>query len=140
MLEEENIAFIISKVRRALKREFDNKFKKVGITPPQFDLLCRLWEKDGLFMTKLSKGIYKDGPTVTGLVDRLGKKRLVARKRDEKDRRAIRIFLTGKGKALKEKLPLLAEQILERATGKIPPAEVDSLKILLGKILKNLEE
>ena len=139
MLEEENIAFLIAKVRRALRREFDKKFKKAGITPPQFDLLSRLWEKDGLYITKLSKGVYKDGPTVTGLVDRLEKRELITRKRDEKDRRAIRIFLTEKGKALEKDLPLLAEEILIKATRKIIPAEVGILKILLGKIWQNLE-
>ena len=139
MLEKENIAFLVAKVRRALRREFDSKFKKSGITPPQFDLLSRLWENDGLFITKLSKGIYKDGPTVTGLVDRLEKRKLIVRKRNEKDRRAIQIFLTEKGKSLKKELLPLAEGILKKATFKITPAEVDHLKILLEKIRKNLE-
>jgi len=140
MLKDENIGFLIGRVRRGLRREFDNKFTHKDITPAQYDLISRLWRKDGLYMTELSKGIYKDGPTVTGLVDRLEKKKLLVRKKDNKDRRAIRIFLTKKGKDLKGELSKLADEILKKAIRDIAPHEMDKLKILLNTIGTNLEK
>ncbi len=140
MLKDENIAFLIGKVRRGLRREFDSRFKQVGITPAQYDLLSRLWEKNGLLMTELSNKVYKDGPTVTGLVDRLEKKKLLLRRKDEKDRRAIRIFLTEQGKNYEKALPKLVEKILEKAVSRFTHAEVNSLKNSLWKIWQNLEQ
>ena len=50
-------------------------------------------------------------PTVTGIVDRLEKQKLVARKPDEKDRRVINISLTKKGESVAKKFKdIMTEQ------------------------------
>ncbi len=136
---EDNVGFLIAVVRRAMKREFDAKFKRYGITPPQFDLLYRLWTEDGLLLSELARRTYKDNPTISGLIDRLEKKQLIKRKRDENDHRAIKVSLTKKGKGLEGTLIRLVKEIVDKALKGLIPFEVENLKRLLLKVWMNLE-
>jgi DNA-binding MarR family transcriptional regulator len=58
-----------------------------------------------LSLGELSKGMYLHPSTISGVVDRLEKKRYVVRDRTEKDRRVVKVRLTPKGKMLVRKAP-----------------------------------
>jgi DNA-binding MarR family transcriptional regulator len=49
--------------------------------------------------------MYLHPSTITGLIDRLEKKALVERDRDQTDRRVIKLRLTSKGKGLVKRAP-----------------------------------
>ena len=69
-----------------------------------------------------------------GLIDRLEKEGLLARRSHPEDRRAYRICLTEKGKALQVELTPLAAAAQEKFVAKLDPQEVVTLKSLLEKI------
>ena len=84
-----------------MKRALYLRLTKVGITPTQWTVLMCLWEQDGLSFTELGNRLHFDHPTVTGVVDRMEREKLVKRRRDHIDRRVVKVFLTSKGKDLK---------------------------------------
>ena len=130
---------LMGKIHRAIRKELDNKFKRFGITPPQFEVLVLLWYEDGLLLSALGRKLSRDGPTITGVVDRMEKKQLVKRTRDEKDRRAIKIVLTSKGLRFKDKLISLRDEIIDKTLGNFSPDELEQLEFLLTKIWDNLK-
>jgi DNA-binding MarR family transcriptional regulator len=130
---------MMGKIHRAIRKELDNKFKRFVITPPQFEVLVLLWVEDGLLLSELGRKLSRDGPTITGVVDRMEKKQLVKRVRDEKDRRAIKIVLTPKGLRLKKKLMALRSEIINKTIGNFSHNELGQLEYLLTKIWDNLQ-
>lgn len=87
-------SMIENTVRRRLRREF-------GITLPVFDVLAQLDRAPrGLSMSGLSARLMVTNGNVTGLVDRLITRGLVARRADPKDQRVQVVRLTRKGRAL----------------------------------------
>lgn len=68
------------------------------ITPPQFTALLTLNARDNLTIGELSSEMYLACSTVTDLLDRMERNELVARVKDEKDRRVVRIKVLEKGK------------------------------------------
>jgi DNA-binding MarR family transcriptional regulator len=135
----DRIGPMMGKIHRAIRKELDNKFKEFSITPPQFEVLVLLWMEDGLLLSELGRKLSRDGPTITGVVDRMEKKQLVKRVRDEKDRRAIKIVLTTKGLKLKDKLMSLRNEIIDKTIGNFIPHELEQLEYLLTKIWSNLQ-
>ena len=131
---------LMGKIHRAIRKELDSKFKRFGITPPQFEVLVLLWFEDGLLLSELGRKLSRDGPTITGVIDRMEKKQMVKRVRDEKDRRAIKIVLTRKGLRLKGKLITLRNEILGKATGNFSGDELEELEGLLTKFWGNLQQ
>ena len=102
----------ISEIMQSLRRIFkaihnysSEVSDKFGITGPQLWALNTISKNEGLPLGELSKKMYLRPSTITGLVDRLEKKGYVARDRDQKDRRVVKIQLTPKGKALVKRSP-----------------------------------
>jgi DNA-binding MarR family transcriptional regulator len=82
-------------------------FARWDLSPSQFNILNVLDdEPDGLSQIELGRQLIMHRSNVTGLVDRLQKRRLVERRDLAGDRRAYRIVLTTAGRGvLKEILP-----------------------------------
>ncbi|WP_240323345.1 MarR family winged helix-turn-helix transcriptional regulator [Amycolatopsis ruanii] len=89
-----------------IAREFD-------LTSQQTQVLCALSRRPSF--GELAALLGCDKTNVTGMVDRLGKRGLLAREPDEKDRRISRIVLTAAGEELRERIRRrFAEPLAER--------------------------
>jgi len=136
---EDNIGFYVTKALQAMNAQFSLRFSEYGITPSQYGVLAVLWEEDGIPQKALVERIIIDGATITGILDRLEKNGLVTRQRGEKDRRTTLIYLTEKGRKLKETLTSLAIEVNKKATLNLSPQEVEELKRMLLKIKEACE-
>lgn len=110
-----SIPFYIARASNVLRLRLHRSFKEKGynITPDQWGILNTLWRKDGRTQREISKKISKDTSSVTRMLDLLEKENYVERRRNENDRRSYRIFLTSKGKRVKNKLISIVEETHE---------------------------
>lgn len=131
---EKTVGFLLSKAYQRACLIFKEQFEQYDLTPQQFGLLGFLWREDGISQALLSAKSQIDRTTMGGLIDRLEKEGLVVRQADPEDRRAYRICLTEKGKALQPELTPLARRAQEMFIAKLTPQEVETLKSLLEKI------
>lgn len=131
---ERTIGFLLAKAYQRACLIFKEHFEEYDLTPQQFGLLGFLWREDGISQTVLSAKSQIDRTTMGGLIDRLEKEGLVVRKAHPEDRRAYRVCLTEKGKALQPELTPLAMKAQEKFIAKLAPGEVETLKTLLEKL------
>lgn len=132
---------IVSKLLTYISQFFEQQMNAQDITPAQFDILLTLWNEDGLISSILGKRIEKDGPTTTGMVDRMERKGFVRRKRSTTDRRAVQIFLTPKAWALQEKMMHMQQELLRRADiHEAADKDIETLEGLMSKIITNIEK
>ena len=129
---------LMGMLNRALRRKYDRQLKDFGLTPCQFEVLMILWEEDGILLSELGRRVSRDGPTITGVIDRMEKKMLVKRKRDSRDRRAVRVVLTSKSRGMEEQLSITKKQILEKITTHLSTREINQLEAILVKMMKNV--
>jgi len=95
--------------------------KKYNVSAPKIACLLALLEGGPIALSQIARKIMVNSSTLTGIIDRLENKGLVARTRTSQDRRVITIELTPAGRDLAENAP--------------PPIQ---MKIVEG--LKQLEE
>jgi len=117
--------------------------KDYSITTPQFIALQWLLEEGDLTIGELSHKLNLAFSTTTDLIDRMERNKLVERKRDEKDRRVVRIHLLPVGhkiicEVIKMRQIYLSEVLSDVATDKVDMLD-ELLKILLEKMKKDLE-
>ena len=129
-----SVGFLLAKAYQRACLLFKEEFEGYDLTPQQFGLLGFLWQQDGLTQAELSAKSAIDRTTMGGLIDRLEKEGLVARCVHPEDRRAYRICLTDKGKALEPELTPLADSAQRKFIAKLNQQEVETLKALLEKI------
>jgi DNA-binding MarR family transcriptional regulator len=129
-----NVGFLLAKAYQRACVIFKEAFEGYDLTPQQFGLLGFLWQEDGSTQAELSAKSQIDRTTMGGLIDRLEKEGLVVRRSHPDDRRAYRICLTERGKALEIELAPLAAKAQQNFIARLDPHEVETLKSLLEKI------
>jgi MarR family transcriptional regulator, organic hydroperoxide resistance regulator len=135
-----NVNELISVIHRYMRRFLETNMKKFDITPPQFEVLTTLWNEDGIVLSELGRRLSRDGPTITGIIDRMEKKKLVVRKRSLRDRRVIQVYLTPMAWEIKENLMKMQSEAGREVAGDFNAEDVNTLEKLLKKVLSNIEE
>jgi DNA-binding MarR family transcriptional regulator len=95
-------------------KKLEDDLHRVGLTPPQFYVLATIGYAGGLPFGEIGAKMMVTVSNLTGIVDRLEKKKLVSRKRDENDRRVVHVVLTDRGAKLwSSTLPLFEKSAAE---------------------------
>jgi DNA-binding MarR family transcriptional regulator len=118
-------------------KKLEDDLHKVGLTPPQFYVLATIGYAGGLPFGEIGAKMMVTVSNLTGIVDRLEEKKLAVRRRDEDDRRVVRVVLTEKGaKLYRSTLPLF-EKSLAEIFDKLDAPQQKELSALLRRL--NLE-
>lgn len=124
----------ILKTSRAIEAEVRERLRsEFGSTLPRFDVLAALHRShDGLKMGDLSAELKVSNGNVTGIVERLVKDGMVLRVPVPRDRRALLVRLTQKGKEHFLTLATAHEEWMDELLGVFDEAEANQLQSLLG--------
>lgn len=134
------VAEEIGRLYPAVYRRFKASTRGVNgadVTPRMLALLWHLAESGPLTVGEQADHLGLSRPTVSELVDRLEAKGLVARMRDDRDRRRVFVWLTPDGQARVRQHPqVLGPDDLTRAVEAMRPADraalVRGLRALLA--------
>lgn len=117
---------VSAELRQTLRRDF-------AVTLPVFDLLAQVARPPlGPTMGELSRRLMVSKGNVTELVERLGRKGLVMRSADARDARVQRVYLTGKGRRLFERLLPAHNGVIRSLMADLPPARMAELSAQLN--------
>ena len=116
-------------------------FGRWDLSPSQFNVLNLLhFNPDGLSQTDLSRQLIMHRSNLTGLVDRLEKRGLVARREVAADRRAYSVVLTAAGtRLLREILPRYYEEAA-RVWDRLPARRATELIADLQQVTRNVKQ
>ncbi|MHB1043355.1 MAG: MarR family winged helix-turn-helix transcriptional regulator [Eubacteriales bacterium] len=109
-----------------------------GMAPAQLGAMRKLWKNDGMTNTELGEQLFLKTSTVTALIDRMERDGFVFRERNKDDRRVVNIWLTEKGKELKDSVPDIESIIVEKLKAELSVAELKELIRLLNKVAEAL--
>lgn len=139
---ENALAYWIHRVYQASRNEMFRTFREEGeeITPEQWIVLVRLWERDGQTQTELGASTYRDRPTMSRILDGMERRKLLQRRADAESGRVWRVHLTAHGKNLRKKLVPKAQQIVERTQRGISEKDLRTTRETLGRMFANLSD
>ncbi len=137
---ENSPGYVIYRSITIMKVELLRAFRDKGfdVTPEQWSVLNKLWEITGLNQMELAEKTSKDRHTITRILNLMEGKKLIMRKPDRKDNRCLKVYLTRKGKGLKNKLTPIVIQLLERAFAGFRSRDLENLKRMHESIIMNL--
>ena len=132
------ILFLISDVGRLLRTYSNQHAKAMGLTRAQWAVLLQLQRNEGLIQADLAGTLDLKPITLTRLIDRLCKNKLVERRPDPNDRRAKFLFLTPAARTLLDRIVSTNEEVARTVFEGIEPAALDALADRLGIARDNL--
>lgn len=135
-----SLGFNVNKTARLIGQQLTHNFKShhFDVSLEHWRILLFLWKEDGQSQTSLASSTQKDEPSVSRILNTMEKHDLVVRKRHPEDRRTNLIYLTEKGKNLRDGLMALGSLTNKEATEGISPEELTKCMQTLDKIAENL--
>lgn len=116
-------------------KKLEEELEKLGLTSPQFYVLATIGYTGGLPFGEIGAKMMVTVSNLTGIVDRLEEKKLVARKRDANDRRVVHVMLTDKGaKVYKNTIPVF-EKSISQIFAPLDKSQQKELSSLLRKLI-----
>lgn len=104
------------------------------LTLPQHRTLVVLAEQGPRHLADLAQALGVSPSTATRMCDRLVRKRLISRTRDEVDRREVDLSLTNAGKALVDEVAHRRKSELRKLVGDVPKEERERLIAALRSV------
>ncbi len=135
---ERNFGCLVHDTGRLLRRDFNRRAQKLGLTQTQWQALCVLSHNEGINQSSLADRLEVQPITLGRLVDRLEATGWVERRPHPTDRRATTLFLTAKAEPILNEMRKLADETSELALAGISQAERELVMDILERIKGNL--
>jgi DNA-binding MarR family transcriptional regulator len=135
---EDRLAHLVKDATRALVRALQMRLVEHGVSFGHWTFLRILWEHDGVTQRELSVHAGVMEPTTFSALKAMEQLGYITRRQMPDNRKNIYVFLTAKGRALKEKLVPLAEEVNRVAVTGISSADIARSREILIAIIENL--
>ena len=120
------IGYLVRDVHRSLARALQSRIASHGVSMGQWFFLRALWDEDGLTQRELSQRVGMMEPTTVTALNGLERRGLVERVRNIHDRRKVNIYLTPKGRNLRDVLLPCSVEVSQEAMLGIGKAELNT--------------
>ncbi|WP_158045837.1 MarR family winged helix-turn-helix transcriptional regulator [Skermanella pratensis] len=137
---DNSVGYVVRDVHRAFSRSLQAKIAAHGVSMGQWFFLRALWDEDGLTQRELSQRVGMMEPTTVTALNSMERRGLVERVRNPHDRRKVNIYLTPKGRGLRDVLLPCAADVSEQATRGIEHADLVMAINVLHRMMVNLGE
>ena len=108
--------------------------RELGVTGPQRLALRIIGLSPGLPASALASALHLHPSTVTGLVLRLTRKRLVHRRRDPEDGRRVLLVLTDRGARINARRRGTVEAAVSRSLGELAPGHLATVRDVFERL------
>ena len=137
---EISIDFLVAQVGRLHHKRAHALLEELGLYHGQPRLLHVLWQEEGLTQSELAARVHVRPATITKMLQRMAEAGFVERRRDSRDQRVVRVYLSDVGRAVQEKVQQVWAQMERDVLEGFEPEECSQLRGFLLRIRENLRE
>ena len=134
----DNIGKYISQLYRRGGIFITKRMEKYNIGQGQFMFLLELYIEDGRNQEELSKVLKIDKGTTARAIKKLEEEGYIERFKDEKDKRSNKIYLTQKGRDVKESIFSVLDEWERKMSEHLDESEKELMIKLLKKVCLNI--
>jgi MarR family transcriptional regulator, organic hydroperoxide resistance regulator len=135
-----DLLVLFTQAAKLLREAADETMNRHGVRVGQHIVLTVLWEQDGLPPGEIARRLGVATPTIVNTATRMEEAGLVVRRPDPADARLVRLYLTARGRAVREPVREARAALEREATATLTAAERDHLRSALVKIIAQLQD
>ncbi|MFF7154230.1 MarR family transcriptional regulator [Streptomyces sp. NPDC008139] len=136
LLLDDQLCFALYAASRAVTSRYRPLLDELGLTYPQYLVLLVLWQHGDVPIKDVGAALQLDYGTLTPLIKRLEAAGLVRRERSAEDERTVRVILTERGDALRDRARDVPPAI--GAAMGLSPRETEAAMTLLRRLADNV--
>ena len=134
----DRLAHLVKHAARSFARALQMRLAVHSVSYGHWSFLRILWESEGLTQRQLSGQAGVMEPTTFSALNAMEQLGYVVRKPSPTSRKEVHVYLTRKGRALKNKLVPLAEEVNEVASQDVESADIAATRRTLLAFIENL--
>lgn len=134
----DRLAHLVKDATRAFARALQMRLLAHGVSYGHWTFMRILWEHDGLTQRELSAQAGVMEPTTFSALKAMEQIGYIERRQMPDNRKNIYVFVTPKGRALRERLVPLAEDVNRVAVTGLAPEDITTTRKALLTIIENL--
>jgi DNA-binding MarR family transcriptional regulator len=134
----DRLAHLVKDATRALLRALQKRLAAHSVSLGHWTFLRILWEKDGLTQKELSELAGVMEPTTFSAIKAMERFGTITRRQMPGNKKKVFVYLTPKGRLLKNKLVPLAEEVNAIAVRNVKAADIAITRQTLLSIIENL--
>jgi DNA-binding MarR family transcriptional regulator len=123
---------------KSIRRHYQEVEQRAGIGGSQLWLLWRIAREPGIRVGDLASSLAIHQSTASNLLGQLHGSKLIERRRENGDRRAVLLFATVKGRAVLRTAPRPHVGVLQQALAELPPGNLDALHRQLSVLIETM--
>jgi DNA-binding MarR family transcriptional regulator len=136
----DRLAHLVKDAARSMVRALQLRLAEHSVSFGHWTFLRILWETDGLTQRELSEHAGVMAPTTFAAVTAMEKLGLVERQQRPENKKNTHVYLTAEGRALKDKLVPLAEEVNEISVTGLSERDIKVARKELLTIIENLAD
>ncbi len=121
------LGFLLNDLSKMVTQIWDSRMKHANLTRSQWRAIGHVSRTPGITQIDLAEALGVGRMAVTGIVDRLEKKKLLTRKLDSSDRRVKKIYCTTKARKLLPSMQNVGDIVLKDMTADLTDRQLQQL-------------
>jgi MarR family transcriptional regulator, organic hydroperoxide resistance regulator len=131
---------LFTRASKLMRAAADDAYGRHGVRLGQNLVLAALADEDGLTPGELAQRLQVTTPTIVKMATRMDTAGLLRRRRDPKDARLVRLYLTDRGRAAHGPIEDERLRLQERALAGLSDPQRRELEAALAHVIRNLED
>lgn len=116
-----SLPMMLYKALDVVMPRFREIYREFGLTEKQWRILRVLWEHDEMSPREMADQVLIPPPSLVGVLNRLEKRNLVARRPNDDDRRGLLVRITDEGKKLRAQVIPRVDVVYSELRASIDP-------------------
>jgi len=136
---DDYLPYLLARSSYLVSEQFHLQIKTQGWSLNYWRILASLADEDGLTLTQLNQRVLFKQPTLSKLMVKMEQEKLLVRHKDEGDKRAIKITISPKGRALVADLLIQAKDYEQTVLANYSQEQQQLLKGMLRALVGHLQ-
>jgi len=136
--DKTSFGFLVTDVTRLMRKQFDRRAVRFGLTRAQWRALKRVHHGEGITQNELAEFLEMEPIAVGRVIDRLQKAGFIERRADPRDRRVWRLHVLPKAHDVVDDMEQIASELFRQMQHGIAAAEMKSMLSVLTRMKDNL--
>lgn len=136
--EKTSFGFLVTDVTRLMRKLFDRRAARFGLTRAQWRALKRVSHEQGITQNELAEFLEMEPIAVGRVIDRLQKAGFIERRADPQDRRCWRLHITEKAHDVVDDMEEISAELFKQAQRGIAAADMKIMLDVFTRMKQNL--
>jgi len=132
--EDLTVGQLLAQVCRMAGHHLRSHMERIGLHRGQGFALVHLWHHDGVPQREISDAMHISPSSATNMLQRMERDGWIRRERDREDQRIVRVYLTGRAKALRTDARAVFREMEDELAAVYTDEERATLRRLLLKL------